>query len=167
MRDWPCIQGDRHCGGGNCIHRSQKGEFQFHRCTRVPCTHQFPLQGRILPTQYIPSGACLGTIFDAAKFFAGKAVPLNLFNLENSAIITSSGAVAAPAPVHVPALTPVVSAPPPAPEPIAVDIPPVTPVVAMSVSALQAASPQVLSPPPVRSESFAPHSSHHQHKHAQ
>ncbi|KIM60139.1 hypothetical protein SCLCIDRAFT_1185125 [Scleroderma citrinum Foug A] len=85
----------------------------------------------------------------AAEFFAGKAAPLNLVNLENGAIITSSGVVAAPAPVHVPAPTP---APPPAPEPIAVDIPPVTPVVATSVSVLQTASPQALSPPPVRSD---------------
>ena len=155
VRDWPCIQGDWHRGGGNCIHRSQKGEFQFHRCTRPP---DFLYEAESFQADIYPPVLSSEPTLTAAEFFAGKAAPLNLVNLENGAIITSSGVVAAPAPVHVPAPTP---APPPAPEPIAVDIPPVTPVVATSVSVLQTASPQALSPPPVRSESFAAHSSHH------
>ncbi|KAL4061949.1 microtubule binding protein [Scleroderma citrinum] len=90
----------------------------------------------------------------AAEFFAGKTAPLNLVSLENGAIFASDSIMAAPAPAHVP--TPVVSAPPPAPEPILVDIPPVVPVVAVPPTA----TPQVHSPP-VQSESSAAHSSFH------
>ena len=116
------------------------------------------LHDGILPRQYIPSGALLGTVFDGGRVLCWQGCAVES---RNGAVIKSSSVMVAPAPVHVPALTSVVSAQALAPEPIAVDIPPVTPVVATSISAQQAASPQVLSPPPIQSELFAAHSSHH------